>query len=663
MARIKTTHPNPSRQKGQRSQSLPLYINRNFPVWSNPKWLNAEVWRQIVQKQPFAMISKETLIANLESLDWKIEPRDSTKRDEYKDEIDYYTKFFEYTGDYDYSEVIEWIGADLLDIPFGAAVELGREGDSPDGKLLWLELLDGATLFPTLNNDFPVGQYLKELGTKTIYFPKHAINRMYYSPRREIKRKGWGMAPPEMIYLAIELMNRGDVYYANLLLDTPAAGILDLGDMSKESAEEWVTAWREMLGGTDPFKIPVLYEHENQTNWIPFTKSPVELMFDKATFKYASLVTAGYGITLSDIGFSGGGSSGGETLAGTIRSERKTRRTGFARIKKKTRYFFDRMLPEYLQFKFIDLDDELNVALGRARLATSTAWGQMVGAGMFTPEEGRQQMIADGLITISVPESLPEGAFPTLDGNNAERPNQLGRPVSPSDGGHGEIKEKSDAVTTAIYRAKFTDGVLLERLAFSIFPIIRTEIEAMGDESEYSWLDWHNEILFGKSLIKVPDLTRTVIHNSTSLLEASLDASYIKLFEIEKESALIDVKEIVKDLYGGLMQEETRKSYVRGDINEISDEIIEEELLDLEDDLIDLIDTFELEARTKLSNAVISGVYRFAVMNQQVDNIVEEAHPNLLLFIRSAIDDVCDILLSEFGGKISDIIRTKLEKE
>ena len=84
MARIKTTQPNPTRQKGQRSQSLPLYINRNFPVWGNPKWLNAEVWRKIVMKQPFAMISKETLIANLESLDWKIEPRDSTKRGEYK---------------------------------------------------------------------------------------------------------------------------------------------------------------------------------------------------------------------------------------------------------------------------------------------------------------------------------------------------------------------------------------------------------------------------------------------------------------------------------------------------------------------------------------------------------------------------------------------------
>ena len=87
---------------------------------------------------------------------------------------------------------------------------------------------------------------------------------MYISPRPDIKREGWGLAPPEKTYLALEMLNRGDYYYANLLIDTPAAGILDLGDMAQDSAEEWVKAWRKMLTGIDPFKIPVLYEHANK---------------------------------------------------------------------------------------------------------------------------------------------------------------------------------------------------------------------------------------------------------------------------------------------------------------------------------------------------------------------------------------------------------------
>lgn len=443
MPRTKTTAPAISREKGQRSLDDPLYLNRVLPNWTNPEWATAATWRKVVAAQPFAMACRETLTANMLALDWKIEPKDTEKRDEYKDDIDYYTDFLTYTGDYDYSDTVEWVCGDLLDIPFGGACEVGREGDEPEGKVLWLELLDGATLYPTLNDEWPVGQSIPGL-PKAVYFPKHAINRIYFSPRREIRRKGWGIAPPEIIYLALELLNRGDVYYANLLLDTPAAGILDLGDMAKDSASEWVNAWKKLLLGVDPFKIPVLYEHENPASWIPFTKSPTELMFDKALFRYGSIVTAGYGMTLSDIGIPSG-VSGGETLAGSIRQERQTRRTGVARLKNKLTSFFNRLLPSYLKFSFIDLDDELSVALGRAMLSHATAWQQMISNRMFTPEEGRQQMIANGLITISVPEKLPDTSefdmLPGSNGNNmAERPSLLGKPISPSQGGYGEAK-------------------------------------------------------------------------------------------------------------------------------------------------------------------------------------------------------------------------------
>ena len=57
-------------------------------------------------------------------------------------------------------------------------------------------------------------------------------------------------------------------------------------------------------------------------------------MFDRVTVKYAAIVAAGYGISLSDIGIQVT-ASGGETLAGSIRQERRTRKTGFARFKKK----------------------------------------------------------------------------------------------------------------------------------------------------------------------------------------------------------------------------------------------------------------------------------------------------------------------------------------
>lgn len=452
MPKVKVTSPGTDRNKGQRSLDLPLYLDRIVPWFNTPTWYEGGIWRKIVEAQPVATICRETLISNITTLDWKIEPKDSEKRDEFKSDIDYYEDFFDHTGEFDFVELIEWIIKDYLDIPFGGAIEIGRQGDAPNGKIMWIEPLDGATLWPTMNSDWPVAQTLLQLAGKTVYFPWYAINRIYMSPRTEILMKGWGFTPPQKIYLALELINRGDNYYSSLLLDTPEAGILDLGDMSKSSAEEWVQSWRKMLKGIDPFKIPVLYEHENQVKFIPFQRSPSELMFDGAVSRYASIMAAGYGMTLSDIGFQSP-SNGGNTLAGTIRNERISRRSGFGRTRRKVKLFFDKMLPESLFFKWIDLDDETSVAVGRARLATSTALGLLIDKGSITPDEARMQMIADGLINISIPEKMPAAAKAEIQANKppnpfqqgnptAERPAMLGKPVAPSQGGYGEIKSE-----------------------------------------------------------------------------------------------------------------------------------------------------------------------------------------------------------------------------
>ena len=447
MPRIKKTAPAPTRQTGQRS--VEPYLQRIIPQWNRPDWLTGKAWRKIVEMQPTALACRDTMNANISNLEWAIEARDSTQRDELKPEIQYYTKLIEHGGELDYVGTVEWLGKDAQDLPFGGAAEIIREGDVPDGKVRWIIPLDGATCYPTDNYKFPIGQrYLSD----EVYFPDHAIDRIYISPRPEIDRKGWGMAPPEKIYMALVMLARGDTYYSSLLSDTPQVGILDLIDMSKDSAEEWVKAWQSLLGGIDPFKIPVLYEHEKKAEFISFTKSPTELMFDKALSKYVILTCAGYGMSTSDIGLPST-SSGGETLAGSIRQERRTRRTGYALMKKKWVAFWNKILPENLQFKFIDLDDEVSVAMGRARLASATAFNILLTSKVLTPNEVRAQMIADGLMTITMPETIDGGDQPveTAPKGNNTNSNMLGKPISPSQGGYGEVKsiiqEEQDLLT------------------------------------------------------------------------------------------------------------------------------------------------------------------------------------------------------------------------
>ncbi len=435
--------PVPTKEPRQRSLDISdMFLTRYTVPWSRVSTLNANTWRAWVLNQPVALVCRETLIANLEALDWKIVPRNMKYKDELEPISRYYTKLISRGGNFpelglDYTGILEWVVGDLLDTPFGGFAEIGRKEDKENGRVVWIKPIDASTLYPTGNGDFPVVQYY--MGQDPVPFPKYAQSRVTWSPQPHLLKEGWGIAPPEKIYFALELLNKGDRYYANLLDDVPSAGILDLGDMEAESAKLWIDSFRSFLNDANvSFKIPVLYEHNNKVEFIPFGKPPTDLMFDRITLKYAGLVCGAYGMSLSDIGLQE--SSGGSSLAGSIRQERKTRKTGFARVKSKWASFWNSILPDTLEFVLVDYDDELNVAMGRARLASATAFNILTQAGSFSPQEVRSQVLQDGLMSIPVPDQLPPEAKPQPQNKPQERPGALGHGVPPAMGGEGNVK-------------------------------------------------------------------------------------------------------------------------------------------------------------------------------------------------------------------------------
>lgn len=679
MPRTKTTLPSPDREKGQRQLQLPEYITRILPIWQNPGWLSGEMWRNVVKTQPIAMICRETLIANITSLEWKIEPRDSTKRDEYRSEIEHYTQLFENGGELDYTQLVEWVTQDYLDIPFGAGVEVGREGDTEEGKVRWIKPIDGSTLFPTLNSDWPVGQFLKERPGDYIYFPSHSINRLYMSPRTEIRRQGWGMAPPEKIYLSLELLNRGDVYYANLLLDTPPAGILDLMDMSKDTAESWLNSWRTLLGGTDPFKIPVLYEHEKTAQFVSFTKNPTELMFDKATLKYTAIATAGYGMSVSDIGFPTLG-SGGETLAGSIRQDRRTRKTGFGILKKKIKYFFDRILPKYLEFKFIDLDEELSVGLGRARLASATAWNLLIERGVFLKNEVRQQMIADGLVTISMPESIEGGdEIPEQNpfgGKPNERPDMLGRQVAPSQGGQGEVKlsDHADGFSVDLFNLFNPSELKLRRAMRSCILPISVEVKELhsmlseNDVVDY-WNDVYDNYLYTGNYSdsdEIPGLMLSTINAGMSYLMSSLPVRFewsaSAVEELEKAFIVLYKQKLYKDLVAKYEKGETD---IEPSVDTVSvDNKVIEGFGHITNNLLDLYAEKSVELFYK---AILSGIRRYltddniAITLAETLDIETFIGDNMLDYVRTSLVGTYKMIAESFIEKYLHEVNIYLE--
>lgn len=500
------------------------FLTRLIPEWTSPRWSEANLWRYLVRQQPLCIIARDTLISYLLGTDWQISSRLPEDKSKYQKEIDHYTELFNNLDGLDFHAHIDMLCQDILDTPFGGASEIGRENDLPDGKTLWVQHIDSATLYPTNIPDYPVAQRVPGVpDAHPVLFPKHAISRAYYTPRPEIGRRGWGMAPPEKIYLAVELLYRGDRYYANLLLDTPEAGILDLLDMSKDSAQEWLESFKLLFTGVDSFKVPVLYEHTTAAKWIPFGLPPAEMIYDQVTFKFAQIVCAGYGLKIADIGISKGEE---RTLAGVIRSERATRRTGFAVLKSRTKSYFEKMLPKYLMFTWMDMDDEAMISRGRARLANAQALVEMKNGGILSQVESRRQLSADGLLTIQIdPDDISDlqtapvggGLFGQPPGGSA-RPSDAGKKqVPPSAGGRGDTKPIQKYLSEAI-RASMSSmsDSRLRRLAKAemraLFPSFADIVGDMTQDDADAWLEGMLLIVFEDPMAgEIPEVVRSAV--------------------------------------------------------------------------------------------------------------------------------------------------------
>lgn len=617
--------------------NLANYFMRNIPLWNPPAWQEADFWRRFVVKQPIAAICRDRIASFLNSLDWAIVPRDSEKRDELKAPIKYYTKLFEkgssYYNDIDFPTHIEWLTKDLHDLPFGTASELGRIDDNPKGRVVWIRPLDAGTLAPTLNFDYPFMQQSVGTGLNPIYLPKDFCARVYLSPRTELQREGWGFAPPERIYLAIEMLYRGDSYYAQLLLNTPEAGILDLGDMEKSSAQEWVNGLKDLLYGINPLKMPVLYEHTTDAKFIPFGKPPSEILYDSVTLKYAAVLAAGYGLTLSDIGLSMSGGGGGDTLAGTIRMERVSKSSGFSTAKKKIQAYFNKILPDTLKFNWIDYDDEKNVAKGRARLASAQAADVWIRNKAFKPSEIRQQAIADGLFSITIPEVVDpndpefESLQPQLGkpGFGGSRGQQLGNPKEPSGGGQGEIipqqviQRNLSSAETGVAKAAYGANDLLSTL------LSRVSKNLSKDELDV-WEEYVDGYLIGKSEIEEESL-RSVLDSITSRT-----AGIVRSQAWVKDFSLAIAKQVVSDesaeltsrqlLFG---EQEAEEMFIRGEIDEIPEQEsvsidLSEKLPEVESVVFDsLVDTAS-KFVTLVSKSIILDTNLQVDATEQVEN-------------------------------------------
>ena len=485
-----STPPVPAeRPEDQRAIHIPTFLSRILPFYGQPAWLQAQHWRNFVRNQPVAIVCRETLINNALNLEWDIVPSDPKYSGEpnVRESIDYYGDLFT-NLESDFDLYIDLMLQDMLDLPFGACSELGRWDDEADMPVIWAEHIDAATLFPTGNPEYPVAQRAPDVPGVQVVFPDHAVNRMYLTPRTEMRLEGWGMAPPQKIYIAIDMLFKGDQYYWKMLIDTPEAGILDLGDMAQKQALEWLDGFRDMFRGIDGFKIPVLYEHKTPAKWIPLTLPPTDLLYDKAYLQYAALVAATYGLRLSDIGLEEARGQG--TLAGVIRGERQTKRSGRAMVRAKTENHFNAMLPKELKFIWKDRDAEDTTARGKAMLSLGQGLKVLMDGGLIDQEEGRAELVASASFesyldpekVIEKPEP-PPSPFGQPPGAQTPATAPVGTPVNgvPATQGGRETEGASAVARAEPEVIDETPAPILERFGGIIKPSLKSIVRRAED--------------------------------------------------------------------------------------------------------------------------------------------------------------------------------------
>jgi hypothetical protein len=480
-----------------KSLQIPPFLRRYLPDFLTPMWVEAARWRNVVRNEPTAIICRDRLIVYAQAQPWDITAKNIKDAKKLENDIAYYKNFV--LGDFD--TILDLLWQDALDLPVGGNIELVRwpsnvlptvEHDgqtfrvtqpNPKGHIFKLVPIDGATIVPTHDPEFPIMQRLQGDIGNAVYFGQNEIGRIVLTPRPEIRVRGYGMPPPQRIYMAISLLYYGNQYYARLLLDTPEAGILDLLDMNQEDAENWVSSYQNLLQGVDPLKIGVLYQHTTAAKWIPFGRPPSEMSYDNVTLKQQRIVAAGYWLTLKDIGLD----PAGGTLAGEIRRQRETRLTGFGMIREKTKNFINNdVLPPYLEFAWIEKDDEAMAATGRARLLNAQAFKAMVEPGIIQVEDAQAQLKKDGLLTIELQpkpkEALAPPPAPALPkGTNEDQAKKELEKVPPSSGGRGDVGVQRAALGDPAISAVEPGSSNFDRLGLVFKNAFDAMLKRMGD--------------------------------------------------------------------------------------------------------------------------------------------------------------------------------------
>src|SRR3990167_5795974 len=186
----------------------------------------------------------------------------------------------------------------------------------------------------------------------------------------------------------------------------------------------------------------------------------------------------------------------------------------------------------------------------------------------------RQQIMADGLISIPVPENPPPEAKKIAEASNgtkpAERPSMLGRPVPVSSGGQGEVK--SDYFTAELDRIANIEPARLRRLIRAAVEPISIETKTAYSQipfEEMEWYSrWHDDVLWGNIQEDIPEFTLASIADADRKISKAMDGD--GWWKLNIDTVLLDeFRDVFNEVRLSKLRSNAEIAYEKGDTNEL----------------------------------------------------------------------------------------------
>jgi hypothetical protein len=407
MANVST--PNNPAEDGQNK----AFVSNDFlykPPFGYPRMIDIPTIRSLA-KTPYVFMVTSTIIDEVASVDWKIQPKPTFEMDEEgleaqeADLISYQNKkipretlnhimelneFFNNPNknDESFEFLIRAVTRDILEVDAGVLVKVFNKA----GKFVQLFARDGGTFLKNPDIHGYMGNreeiiYLPEIEdkeTKRIFFEKYLnLNAAYF-------QYGWVSMMPipfgrrEIIYLmrhprsdsiygrsAVELLSEviktllygarmGLEFYTN---NNMPDGIIELLDAEKEQIDAFRERFEQQFKVKDEFgtwrkqfhKYPI---SNVKTDFKPFTLKPAEIELISQQQWFSKIVWASFGVTPSELGFTENSNRATEMV-----QSRVFRRKAIKPILNLLEYHINtQIIPEFgfkdVEFKFNDYDIE-----------------------------------------------------------------------------------------------------------------------------------------------------------------------------------------------------------------------------------------------------------------------------------------------------------------